>query len=280
MQVIFLGTSTTGSTNRNFNSIAIRRNDELILFDCGEGTLRQMKIAKVGFGLRTKVFITHLHGDHINGLPGFLRGICGYPDYISLDHILEIYGPKGIQEFVNAIRSTILGAGAKKLKGEKIIEVSEGVVCTEDDYIVQAVWTKHAVPNLAYAIIENDKPNRPSVKVVYSGDTRPCKSIIELAKDADLLIYEATLDDEFLESAKKTGHSTLSEGPKIAREAGVKQLILTHIGALDSQIGPALEKARKIFPNTEIAEDFMVIEVPYVGHPLRWLHQFHSYYDS
>lgn len=301
MRVIFLGTAgSTPTALRSLPAIAIKRKGELILLDCGEGTQRRMIQAKVGFRRNMKVFITHMHGDHVLGLPGILQTMSLF----NVKTPLQIIGPHGIRRFIETIAKTV----KFKLTFPLLIkEVGEGVVCREKEYDVHAIWTVHSIPNLAYALIEKKRPgkfyldktlslripegplwsklqhgenvtllngrvitpsqvlgpSRRGRKIVYSGDTRPSENILKLAKGSDLLIYEATFSDEFAEKANENMHSTPSQGAEIAKEAGVKCLILTHISGRYDDMDSFLEGARKIFPSTKVAKDLMELEIPY-----------------
>jgi ribonuclease Z len=301
LRIIFLGTAGSVPTpKRSLPAIVIQRKDELLIFDCGEGVQRQMIRAGVGFHRKTKVFVTHLHGDHILGLPGMLQTMS----LLDRERKLEIYGPPGIEAFVNAIQQTVQFNLTFPLE---ILEVKDAnIVCEGKEYEVHAVWADHVVPSLAYALIEKPRPGkfnpekakalgipegplwsklqhgsavklpngrvvkseevvgppRPGRKIVYSGDTRPTENVVELAKNADLLIHDGTLDDELTDKAYEDGHSTASQAAEIAKKAKVEWLILTHISARYKDADVLLEQARKIFPKTDIAEDFMKINLP------------------
>jgi len=296
-----LGTAGSFPTvRRSLPAIAVKRKNELLLFDCGEGVQRQMFIAKIGFRHKLKIFITHIHGDHVLGLPGLLQTMS----LLDMKRPVEIHGPKGVYDFLEAIIKIL---GFHLTFPVKVQEVGEGIVCKTEEYSVHAVWTEHGVPNLAYALVEKERPGRfypekavsldvpegplwsrlqngekialgdgrvivpeqvvgpprPGRKVVYSGDTKPCPSVLELARDADLLIYEATFDDELAERASEGGHSTPSQGAAIAVEANVKKLVLTHISSRYDDGSVLLQQARKIFPSVEVAEDLMELKVLY-----------------
>jgi ribonuclease Z len=155
MQVIFLGTAgSIPTTQRALPAVAIKRKNELILFDCGEGAQRQMIRAKVGFHKKTNVFITHMHGDHVLGLPGLMQTMS----LLDRQRELEVYGPTGIRAFIEAIKQTVQFALTFPIQVKEII--AEGVVCEEKEYTVQAVWANHVVPSLAYALIEKPRPGR------------------------------------------------------------------------------------------------------------------------
>jgi len=302
LEIIFLGTSAgVPTTKRNTSSIAVLRKGELFLFDCGEGTQRQMMAAGVGFSRETKIFISHLHGDHTLGLPGLIQTM----DMVGRMKPLRIFGPPGIREF---IEFTVRSVGAKPSYGLQIIEANaEGPILVEKEYIVRTALAEHGTFALAYALEEKPRPGRfypekakelgvpegflwgrlqrghnvrlkngrivkpeevlgpprKGLKIVYSGDTRPSETILELSRDADLLIHDGTFDGSLLEKARQEGHSTALEAAEIALKAGVKRLFLTHISARYDDAGPLLEEARKIFPNTFIAEDFLRIRLKY-----------------
>ncbi len=301
LQVIFLGTGGSIPTpQRGLSAIAIKRKAELLLFDCGEGTQRQMIQAGVGFHRKTKIFITHMHGDHILGLPGLLQTMS----LLDRTKELEIYGPQGIKAFVEAINQTVLFTLTFPVQVSELKEA--GLVCEEKEYEVHATQPNHMTPALAYALTEKPRPGRfhiekakelgvpegplwsklqggspvklsggkivkpemvlgpprPGRKIVYTGDTRPSENLVKLAEDADLLIHEATFDDELLERAAEDGHSTPSQAAETAKEAGVKWLVLTHISARYRDASLLLEQARKTFSNTDLAKDFLKIDLP------------------
>ncbi len=298
--IIFLGTGGSIPTpQRGLSAIAIKRKAELLLFDCGEGTQRQMIQAKVGFHKKTKIFITHMHGDHILGLPGLLQTMS----LLDRTKKLDIYGPQGIEAFVAAINQTVRFTLTFPVQ---VSEVEAGLVCEEKEYEVHATQPNHMTPALAYALAEKPRPGRfhtekakelgvpegplwselqggssvklpdgkivkpemvlgpprPGRKIVYTGDTRPSENLVKLAENADLLIHEATFDDELLERADEDGHSTPSQAAKTAKEAGVKRLVLTHISARYKDATLLLAQARKTFFNTDVAKDFLEIELP------------------
>ena len=304
LHVIFLGTAGSIPTpKRNLSAIVIRRKEELLLFDCGEGIQRQMIQAKVGFHRKTKIFITHLHGDHILGLPGLFQTMSLW----NRRKKLEVHGPQGIKAFIDAMKQTVQFTLAFPIE---IFEIqNSGVVCNEKQYDVYAVWADHSVRSLAYALIEKPRPGkfypekarsigvpegplwsklqqgfpiklsngrivkpeevvdppRLGRKIVYTGDTKPSEDIIKLAEKADLLIHEATFSDELQERAHEDKHSTPSQAAKVAKEALSRQLILTHISARYKDPTILLEQAKKIFPNVRVAEDFMRIDIPLFG---------------
>ena len=300
LNVIFLGTGGSIPTSkRGLSAIAIRRKTEMLLFDCGEGTQRQMIQAGVGFHRKTKIFVTHMHGDHVLGLPGLLQTMS----LLDRTKKLEIYGPQGIKAFVEAISQTVRFSLTFPVQ---VSEVEAGLVCEEKEYEVYATQSDHIDHSLAYALIEKPRPGRfniekarslgvpegplwsklqggssvklpsgrivkpemvlghprPGRKIVYTGDTRQSENLVKLAENADMLIHEATFDDELTERAIEDGHSTPGMAAETAKKAGVKRLVLTHISARYKDAGLLLEQARKVFVNTELAEDFLRLELP------------------
>lgn len=302
MQVIFLGTSgSIPTSSRNLPSILLRREGEQIMFDCGEGTQRQMIIGKIGFRKITKIFVTHMHGDHVLGLPGLMQTMA----LLDRSEKLCIYGPPGIRGFIEDMTKSLQFNITFPIE---IYEVkNEGTICKEEDYEIKAIWADHVVPCLAYALIEKNRPGkfypekakalgvprgplwgklqrgeaiqlpdgrtinpddvtgppRPGRKIVYTGDTRPFNGLIELAMKADLLIHDSTLDDALAEKAREDGHSTPSQAAETARKAMVKKLVLTHISARYSNPSILLEQACKIFRNTIVAEDFLSLNITF-----------------
>ena len=301
LQVIFLGTAGSIPTpNRSLPAIAIRRKGELILFDCGEGVQRQMVKAGLGFNRKMKVFITHMHGDHMLGLPGLVQTMS----LLDRTHKLEIYGPAGLEDFIEAIEKTVQFTLTFPLEIAEIED--EGLVCEEKEYEIYAAWADHVSPSLAYSLVEMQRPGkfnpekakalgvpegvlwsklqhgsaiklpnrrvvepeqvvgppRPGRKIVYTGDSRSSKSLVELAKNADLLIHDCTFDDELSERANEDGHSTPSQAVKTAKKAKAKRLILTHISARYKTPDLLLNQARRGFANVDVAEDFMKINLP------------------
>lgn len=297
MEIIFLGTSSAVPTKyRNHASIALKAFGEIFLFDCGEGTQRQMINSKISPLKINHIFISHLHGDHILGLPGLIQsmGFKGRKDP------LYIFGPPGI----NSLKTIFL-----KLKclnnsyNIKIQEVDEGCILDTEKYSINCVKCEHNITNYAYSIIEKKKPRflrekaielgvepgpnysrlhngeeikindkiikpeqvlgppRKGIKITYSGDTRPCQSLINFAHKSTVLIHESTFEDDDLNNAIEHAHSTSSEAANIANEAEVEKLVLTHISARYSDTKVMQKSAKKIFNNVVIAKDYMILEV-------------------
>jgi ribonuclease Z len=301
LSVVFLGTSGSVPTpKRALPAIAIRRKDELILFDCGEGLQRQMIQAGIGFHRKMKVFVTHMHGDHVLGLPGLLQTMS----LLERERKLDIYGPVGIKAFVESIKETVQFVLTFPIEVHEI--EGDGIVCREKEYEVCAMWVEHVISSLAYALVEKPRPGRffpekakrlgveegplwaklqqgESIKlpdgrvvkseevtgplrigrkIVYTGDTKSTENLAKFAENADLLIHDATFDDELVERAQEDGHSTPSQAAETAKKAKVKWLILTHISARYKDASVLVEQARKIFSKVDAAEDFMKIDIP------------------
>ena len=301
LEVIFLGTAGSIPTSeRGLPALAIRRKREVFLFDCGEGVQRQMIKAGISFHRNTKIFITHMHGDHMLGLPGLFQTMS----LLNRKKELEVYGPAGIADYVEATKTTVRFTLSFPLKINEIEK--EGIICPEREYDVKAAWADHLKPSLAYSFIEkprsgmfhpdkakalgvpmgplwsmlqhgssiklpNDRivhpgevlePPRLGRKVVYTGDTRPTENVVKLAENADLLIHEATFCEELRERAHKDGHSTPSQAAEIAKKARARRLILTHISARYKETSSLLEEAKQFFNPVEVAEDFMRINLP------------------
>ena len=297
MEITFLGTSSAvHSHNRSHPSVAIKAFGEIMLFDCGEGTQRQLIFGKISPMKITKIFISHYHGDHILGIPGLLQSM----NFRGRETKLTIYGPKGLYNLKDAISS--LGFPNFDFPLEWI-EIDSGTIIENEEYIIKAQELKHNVSNLAYSIEEIKKPRflrqkaielgvpvgpvfgklhngedieidgriikseqvlgppRKGNKLTYSGDTKPCEEMIEFAKDSTLLIHESTYKNEDWQKAEEHYHSTASDAAKIALQSDSKQLVLTHISTRYTEINDMLKEAREIFDNTSIAKDLMKIEL-------------------
>jgi ribonuclease Z len=302
LSVTFLGTGAACPTiERNVSGLALQREGETMLFDCGEGTQRQMMRYGVGFSF-TEVFFSHFHADHMLGIIGLLRTM-GLQDRTAP---VTLYGPRGAERILTAALS--LGIERNKFP-VAVVEVRPGDCLSRDEYDIVVFETDHRADTVGYALAEHTRlgrfhperarelgvPEGPlwgdlhrgkTVRlddgrtvspedlvgaprrgrtVVYSGDTRPHLALIEAARGADLLIHEATFGGDEAERALETGHSTASEAARVALEAGVRSLVLTHISPRYTRDAPELlAEARAVFPDTFIARDGMVVDVPFV----------------
>jgi ribonuclease Z len=297
----FLGTAGSVPTvKRGLPAVLVQRGNEQLLFDCGEGVQRQMIQAKVGFHKKLKLFISHLHGDHVLGLPGLLQTMA----LMDRQRKVEIHGPEGTKRFLEDTREVLKFALTFPIEIHEIY--GSGIVCTEEGYVVEAIWSNHVVPSFAYALVEKPRPGRfypdkakalgipegelwsklqhgqpitlpkstavkpeqvmgplrPGRKIVYTGDTRPFRGFARFAAGADLVIHEATFDDTLSEKAAEDGHSTPSQAAEDAAKAKAKKLVLTHISARYVDSSVLLEQAQKVFANVVVAEDFMRLELP------------------
>ena len=302
LSVTFLGTRAARPTvERNVSSLAVTREGETLLFDCGEGTQRQMMRYGVSFAL-SEIFFTHFHADHFLGLIGLVRtlGLQGREEPIRL------YGPRGAKQVLN----NALLLGVEKLPfAVDIREVKPGEVIGERaGYAIASFATDHGAGSIGYALVEGERygkfdpekaralgvpegplwgklqrgeaveladgrkltadsvvgPRRPGRKIVVTGDTAPCAAVVDAAAGADLLVHEATFGDEEKDRAKETFHSTAREAAQVAKAAKVRKLVLTHLSARYSITPEALVKeAKEVFGDVVAAKDGMVVEVPF-----------------
>lgn len=304
LSVFFAGTAgSVPSARRGLPAILVRRGGERLLFDCGEGTQRQL-VRSVGLADIDDVFVTHLHADHWLGLPGMLKSF----DLRDRDRPLVVYGPVGIAELMGAMRRVY----GRPSYGLSIIELESGDAVERDDYVVSAFSVRHRGTALGYALIEDERPghfnataaqglgitpgpdfgrlqrgetvdgvvpeqvmghSRPGRRIVITGDTAPCEAVEIAAHRADVLVHEATFAEDEVDRARQTGHSTAAQAARLARDADVQMLALTHLSA--RYAGPELrDEARAILPGTVVPRDFDAIEVPFPerGEPLlqRW----------
>ncbi len=299
MKIIFLGTGGSMPTkDRGLTSIAVRRENDLFLFDCAEGTQRQMTHTEVSPMNIDMILLTHFHGDHFLGIPGLVQTMS----LLDREKPLEIFGPEGTQEKI----SNLLQVPLYTLDFEiRINDLQPGDTIEREEYRFETASIEHSTEGLAYVMIEEDRPGkfypekakelgvepgpkysrlqegenleledgtivkpeqvmgspRSGRKIVYSGDTRPTEEIKELAKDADVLIHDATFGNDLEEEATQGGHSTAAEAAELAKQAEVEQLILTHPSPRYKDLSQLEEEAKEIFPNTKYAKDFSEIEV-------------------
>jgi ribonuclease Z len=304
LSVFFAGTAGSVPTaRRGLPSVLVRRGGERLLFDCGEGTQRQL-IRTVGLPDVECVFLTHLHADHWLGLPGMLKSF----ELRDRDAHLDIYGPTGTRAMLDSMRRVI----GRTRYPMKLTELSGGDEVRREDCTITALEVRHRGPALGYAIVEDERPGRldaelaqrlgvpfgpdlgrlqrgeavgdvtpeqvmgpqrPGRKIVISGDTAPCDIVRVAAHQADLLIHEATFLDEEAERALQTGHSTALQAAELARDADVRMLALTHVSTRYAGF-EVRDEARTVFERTELPRDFDTIEIPFAekGEPelQRW----------
>lgn len=325
MELIILGSAAaTPHKERNLSSVALRYKHQILLFDCGEDFQRKFAEAGLKFNKPLKIFISHFHGDHIIGLPGFLFRL-------SLNERtapMMIFGPRNLFLYLY-IHRKILGLKAnypikvieidhqnqKLIEFEgldseipnKIIKISNNLIFDSKYFSINYALVEHSVITFAYAFIEKPRygkfiperardlgipesnlwkklqegnviefngklidpvkegivgPKRLGRKITYSGDLKPCESLIDLGKDSDILIHEATFAKSLAEIADEKKHSTSVDAANDAKKMNAKQLILTHISSrYQSDALILLEEAKEIFPNTILAEDLLKIEI-------------------
>jgi ribonuclease Z len=305
LDLFFLGTGAgVPAKLRNVTSIALKLLEErgaIWLFDAGEATQQQILHTSIKPRRIEKIFVTHLHGDHIYGLPGLLasRSFQGGESEVT------VYGPKGIKEYI----SISLSISQTYLKYPlSIVEMDEGIIFEDEQFSVETRLLEHGIPSYGYRIVEKDRPGTlladklveagvqpgpifrkikegetvtlddgrvivpadylgPAQKgriVTILGDTRYCENAILLAENADLLIHEATFSKGEEKLAYDYFHSTTHQAAEVARRSGSKQLCLTHISSrYDRQASRELvAEAQEIFENSDIAEDFKEINIP------------------
>lgn len=301
LYLTFLGTGAAVPTvERSLPAVLLSRGKEQILFDCGEGVQRQIMKAKTGLHKPLKILITHMHGDHVLGLPGLLQTMA----LMNRQKPVDLYGPAGITAFVKCLRETLQFNLTFQVN---IYEFQcPGIICNEPEYYIVAHHNSHAINGFAYAFVEKPRPGkfnpekarvlgvpegtawgnlqhgqsytlpdgaivksldvsgplRKGRKIVYTGDTKPFEPFADFAADADIVIHEATFDDTLVERAKSDGHSTPSQAALQAKAANAKQLILTHISARYTDASLLLMQAQKIFPESIVASDFLEIDLP------------------
>ena len=299
MRLVFLGTSAAIPTDkRGLPSVALVFDGEIVLFDVGEGTQRQLRLAGLKATRVRRVLISHLHADHVLGLPGLIVS----RSFIGGTEPLDVYGPVGLREFVDYnLRAT----GSRLQYEFRVHEVEEGEFFVGPDYRLVAAPLKHRSVCLGYAFVENERqghfdaararhlgiepgpvyaklkaggqvslpdgrvvrgadlvgPPIPGRKVAYVTDTVPCPGAYRLAENADVLIFESTYAAAEEAEAKESWHATSLQAAKIARRSGAKKLILTHFSSRYPDPQVFLEKAEEVFPDIVLAEDFLSVQL-------------------
>ena len=299
LDVVFLGTSgSTPTAQRALAATLVRRGGDRLLFDCSEGTQRQLLRSDVGLVELEEVFLTHYHADHYLGLPGLLKTYSLRGREVPL----TIYGPRGLRELLSSLRR-IFGRLTYEVE---TVELEPGARLDRSEYALETFAVAHGVSAVGYALVEHERPGRFDVeaadalgvpdgrergqlqhgeaveladgtrvtpeqvlgppragrKLVLTGDTAPAASVVEASSGADVLVHEATFLADERERARETSHSTAGEAALVAREAGVRLLALVHLSTryFGHQV---VEEARELFPDTVVPRDFDTVEIPF-----------------
>jgi ribonuclease Z len=297
LSVVFLGTGgSVPSARRSTASVLVARGGERLLFDCGEGTQRQMQ-RSLGLVQADEIYLTHFHADHILGLPGLLKTY----DLTDRERPLVVYGPPGLRDVFTVLTPLI---GRPRFAIE-LVELAAGDAVPHDGYEVQSFEASHGTRASGYALVEDERPGRfdpeaaqaagvaegpafaalqrgeevqgsegavspaqvlgPSRAgrtVVITGDTAPSPATVAAAADAELLVHDASFAEEDAQRAAETGHSTVGQAAAVAAEAHVKLLALVHISSR-YHVGTVLEEALEVFEPTVAPRDFDVVEIPF-----------------
>jgi ribonuclease Z len=299
LDLVFLGTAGSMPTaQRAPAALLVRRGGDRLLFDCAEGTQRQLLRSSVGLVELGEIFVTHFHADHILGLPGLFKTFS----LRGRERPLEVHGPRGLVDLLGSLKRVV-----GKLSYEvRVVELEPGDVLERDGYRLAAFEVAHGVPAVGWSLIEATRPGRfdveaadalgvpsgpargalqrgesvtlpdgsvvsadrvlgpprPGRKIVITGDTAPSESVVEAAWGAEVLVTEATFSEEELERAQETMHQTAAQAAGIAQRANIGLLALTHLS--NRYFGPEIAReAREIFPDTVVPKDFDVVEVPF-----------------
>jgi ribonuclease Z len=297
LEVAFLGTGGSVPTARRATAcLLVLRGGERLMFDCGEGSQRQLQLS-LGLVQVDEVFITHYHADHYLGLPGLLKTY----DLQDRQRPLRVIGPPGLEELFGALRR-IFGRTRYEIE---LVEIDPGGTIPHVGYEVRSFPVEHRMSSLGYALVEDERPGRfdpdeagrlgvsdvrdfgrlqrgesvevaagtvepsqvmgdarPGRKVVITGDTAPCEMTRIAAHQAELLVHDGSFADEEIERAGETGHSTAREAARLAREAEVKMLALVHVSSRYN-VGAVLEEAREELPGAIAPRDFDIVEIPF-----------------
>jgi ribonuclease Z len=298
--VTFLGTSSAAPTDkRGLPAIAIRREGQIIIMDCGEGVQRQVSASGIGLGKEMAILVTHLHGDHVTGLLGLLQTMS----MAQRRKPLDIVGPAKLLKWLQ-VTSELLHIGLTF--PIRFSKARQGTVLRLKDFRVKATRALHSIEAYSYLVEEHGRPGvfypekakalkvpegklwsrlqnghgirangktvpssavtgppRPGRKVGYSGDTRPTPRLARFFVGCDLLIFDSTFRHSDADKAAERKHSTSAEAAELAKKAGVRKLVLTHFSARYTSTSSLVREARRIFPNTVAAADGMSLEVDY-----------------
>lgn len=300
LTVTFLGTGGgVPSLERNLPCVAVQRQGELLLFDCGEAAQIQYRRAGLGFAPLRAIAITHLHGDHVTGLMGLLMSL-GMADRTEP---LELFGPPGLGDYLRWNKKALntdfpYPVELREESGPTVFLETEAYrllaaplhhrgLCLgfrleervrPGRFHLETARSLGVPPGPLFGVLQRGEsvalengrvihpedvlgPARPGAVLAYCTDTRPCAAAVELARGADLLIYEGTFESSRSAEARKKGHSTVADAAHVAAEAGARQLVITHLSPRYVNVEPLLKEARAIFPNTRIARDLAQYEV-------------------
>ncbi|MBD3262913.1 ribonuclease Z [Candidatus Woesearchaeota archaeon] len=300
MKITFLGTSSVFPTKkRNHSCVALDMGPETILFDCGEGTQRQIRIAGLAPMKISKILITHWHGDHVLGIPGLLESF----HMSNRTKALDIFGPKGTKKYIKHMLSAFEIKIKYKLNIHEIDVRKPKKIFETNKYELWAAKMQHVVTCIGWSWIQKDKikintsylkkfglkaPHpilkklqqgknitwkgkkikfekatftKPGKKITYVVDALATDQVAEFAKDSDIFICEATFSQEYKEAAAERGHMTAKQAGKLAKKAKVKQLIITHFSQRFRNVKPLLKEAKGVFKNTKAAKDFLEIKI-------------------
>ena len=293
LELLFLGTgASVPSRDKATSCIAVRSGSDIILMDCGEGSQRQLMVSPLSFMKIRVILITHLHGDHVFGLPGLLQtmSLSGRKDPLT------VYGPEGIVRCVETFMSVTEGDTVYPLE---VVEVSGGESFEVGNTTVSVYRTEHNIASVGYTVREKDRPGKldkekaaslgidgpdlsrlkngeavngvlpeqvlgspvKGVSVSYTGDTVPCESVIEGAKDVTVLIHESTYMSAQNDLASEHAHSSAAQAAEDAKSCGASHLILTHISNRYDDLEEVEREARSIFENSFAARDMMFLEI-------------------
>ncbi len=297
LSVAFLGTGgAVPSARRSTASVLVMRGGERLLFDCGEGTQRQMQ-RSLGLVQVDEIYLTHFHADHFLGLPGLLKTY----DLTDRQAPLTVYGPRGLGDLFKTL-GRLIGRTGFRLE---LVEIEPGDEIGLDGGEIRPFGVEHGIRACGYALIEDERPGRFDLeqakrlgvpegpafaalqrgetvagsegpvapeqvvgepragrRLAITGDTGPCAATVEAARGAELLIHDASFAEEEAQRAHDTGHSTVGQAAAVAREAAVKMLALVHISSR-YHVGQVLEEAREVYQPTVAPRDFDLIEILY-----------------